>query len=337
MTPGAVEYAPLGDSGVVASTICLGTWAIGGWMWGGTEEDESIRTILAAFEKGVTFIDTAPVYGFGRSEEIVGRALKRYGSRNRVIVATKAGLEWDDKGRVFRNASPLRIRKEVEDSLHRLGTDYIDLYQVHWPDPLVPVEETAAAMAGLLKAGTVRAVGVSNYTPGQMDSFRKVAPLHSVQPPYNLFERQAEEEVLPYAKRHGLAVLAYGAICRGLLSGRMRPDTEFRGDDLRRHDPKFREPRFSRYLQAVSELDALGRERYGCGVLELAVRWVLDRGGVALWGARHPAQLETVARVFGWSLTPRDFADVDEVIRRNIPAPVGPEFMAPPPRKADFG
>ena len=332
MSIDTIEYTRLGNSGISVSRVCLGTWAIGGWMWGGTEEDEAIRTIHSALDKGVTFIDTAPVYGFGRSEEIVGKAVKGYLRRDRVVLATKVGLEWDDKGKVFRNSTRQRILQEVEDSLRRLQTDYIDLYQVHWPDPLVPVEETAQVMAELLKTGKIRSVGVSNYTPAQMDAFRKVAPLHAVQPPYNLFERQIEGDVLPYAKKNGMSVLAYGSICRGLLSGKMKPGIQFQGDDLRRHDPKFQEPRFSRYLAAVSELNELAAKRHGRQVLELAVRWVLDQGVIALWGARHPGQLTRLDQVFGWSLSSQDLQDIDEVIRRNIPEPVGPEFMAPPSR-----
>ncbi len=327
-----IEYAELGNSGIQVSKVCLGTWAIGGWMWGGSEDDESIHTIHAALDRGVKFIDTAPVYGFGRSEEIVGKALKGYLKRENVIIGTKAGLEWDDKGRVFRNSTRQRILKEVDDSLRRLQTEYIDLYQIHWPDPLTPIEETAQVMDELLKAGKIRAVGVSNYTTEQMDVFRKVAPLHSVQPPYNLFERQIEENVLPYAKKNGITVLAYGAICRGLLAGKMKADTPFQGDDLRQHDPKFRAPRFAQYLNAVAELDDMAVKRHGRRVLELAIRWVLDQGTIALWGARHPAQLDPVEQVFGWSLTDQDLKDIDEVIRKNIPSPVGPEFMAPPSR-----
>ena len=146
-----VEYAALGDSGISVSKVCLGTWAIGGWMWGGSEEKESIRTIHAALDCGVNFIDTAPVYGFGRSEEIVGKALREHGQRNHVVIATKVGLDWDEKGRVFRNSTRRRILKELEDSLRRLQTNYIDLYQVHWPDPLEPIEATAQVMAELLK------------------------------------------------------------------------------------------------------------------------------------------------------------------------------------------
>jgi aryl-alcohol dehydrogenase-like predicted oxidoreductase len=328
------EYTQLGDSGISVTRICLGTWAIGGWMWGGSAEDESIRTIRAALDKGINFVDTAPVYGFGRSEEIVGKALKGYVARDQVVVATKAGLEWDASGKVWRNSTRQRIRMEIEDSLRRLQTDYIDLYQIHWPDPLTPIEETAQVMAELLQEGKIRAIGVSNYAPDQMEAFRKLAPLHSAQPPYNLFERQIEQDVLPYAKKHGLAVLAYGSICRGLLSGKMRADSSFQGDDLRQFDPKFRKPRYAHYLQAVAELDQLADKRHDRHVLELAVRWVLDQGAIALWGARHPGQLEAVDRVFGWSLGSGDLQDIDEVIRRNIPEPVGPEFMAPPARNA---
>ena len=327
-----IEYMALSNSGISVSTVCLGTWAIGGWMWGGTDEEESIRTIHTALDKGINFIDTAPVYGFGRSEEIVGKALQSV-KRDQVVVATKVALEWDEKERVFRNSTRQRILKEIDDSLRRLQTDYIDLYQVHWPDPLVPIEETARVMDELLQAGKIRAIGVSNYSPEQMDAFRKVAPLHSVQPPYNLFERQIEQDVLPYAKEHGIAVLAYGAICRGLLSGKMKPDTKFEGDDLRKHDPKFKEPRYAQYLQAVAELDALAQKRHDRHVLELAVRWVMEQGAIALWGARHPGQLNQVEQVFGWSLTAQDLQDIDALISQNVTDPVGPEFMAPPARK----
>jgi aryl-alcohol dehydrogenase-like predicted oxidoreductase len=327
-----METIQIGTSGLTASRIALGTWAIGGWMWGGnTDLDESIRTIRSAIEGGITLIDTAPVYGFGRSEEIVGMALSG-GLRERAVIATKAGLDWRD-GKVRRNSSPARIRKEVEESLQRLRTDYIDLYQVHWPDPLVPIHETAAALARLLKEGKIRAIGVSNYSPLQMDEFREAAPIHSVQPPYNLFERDAERDVLPNAAEHGIAVLCYGALCRGLLTGKITAATEFKGDDLRRKDPKFQEPRFSEYLAAVASLDRYAYERYGLDVLALAVRWVLDQGDtVALWGARRPAQLDPVASAMGWELDERAKQRVDEILLQTVKDPVGPEFMAPPSR-----
>ena len=301
-------------------------------MWGGnTDLDESIRTIRSAIERGITLIDTAPVYGFGRSEEIVGMALAE-GLRDRAVIATKVGLEWRD-GKVWRNSSPARIRKEVEESLRRLRTDYIDLYQVHWPDPLVPIQETAGALARLLKEGKIRAIGVSNYSAAQMAEFRQVAPIHSVQPPYNLFEREAEGDVLPYAAQHDIAVLCYGALCRGLLTGTITSATEFKGDDLRRNDPKFQEPRFAQYLAAVASLDRYARERYGLPVLALAVRWVLDQGDtIALWGARRPAQLDPMDDTMGWEVDERAKARIEGILLETVKDPVGPEFMAPPSR-----
>ena len=314
---------------VVMSRVGLGTWAIGGWMWGGTDETESIRTIHAALDLGITLIDTAPAYGFGRAEEIVGQAL--LGRRHRAVIATKTGLGWKDD-RAFRDARPVRIVAEVEESLRRLRTDVIDLYQVHWPDPMVPIDDTAEAMATLYRAGKIRAIGVSNFAPDDMDIFRRAAPLHTAQPPYNLFERAAETDVLPYAQRHGITTLAYGALSRGLLSGRMRADTRFPEDDLRQHDPKFRAPRFAQYLQAVDALDRLARERFGKRVIHLALRWLLDQPGIgaALWGARRPEQLVPVADVMGWRIDADTMLEIDAILARTIRDPVGPEFMAPP-------
>jgi aryl-alcohol dehydrogenase-like predicted oxidoreductase len=322
----------IGSSGITASRIALGTWAIGGWMWGeDTEVDESIRTIRSAVDRGITLIDTAPVYGFGRAERIVGVALSG-AMRKRAVIATKAGLEWRD-GKVRRNSSPARIRKEVEESLNRLRTDYIDLYQVHWPDPLVPMHETAGALARLLKDGKIRAIGVSNFSAAQMDRFREAAPIHSVQPAYNLFERDAEREVIPYAWRHGMAIVCCGALCRGLLTGKIDAATLLKDDDPRREDPKFQEPRFPQYLAAVASLDRYAHERYGLDVLALALRWVLDQGDtIARWGARHPAQLDRVESTMGWELDEPAKTRIARILAQTVKDPVGPEFMAPPSR-----
>src|SRR5918996_261672 len=194
---------------VNASRIGLGTWAIGGWMWGGTEESEAISTIHTAIDNGINLIDTAPVYGFGHSEELVGKALEG-GRREGAIIATKVGLDWGS-GKILRNSTPARLRRELE------------------------------------------------------------ASLTTIQPPYNLFEREIEKDVLPYAERNGLVVLAYGALCRGLLTRKITAKTEFKGDDLRKVDPKFQQPRLGDYLAAVARLDAFARERYGKTVLALAV------------------------------------------------------------------
>ena len=328
-----MEYILISGTKMTASRIALGTWAIGGWMWGGSDEAESIRTIHAALDKGINLIDTAPVYGFGVSEEIVGKAIEQRGRREDVLIATKVGLEWRN-GSIFRNASRDRIRREVQDSLRRLRTDYIDIYQVHWPDPTVPIEETARAMQALYKEGLIRGVGVSNYSPEQMDRFMAVSELRTVQPPYNLFERQIDRDVLPYVREKGLSALVYGSLCRGLLSGRMQADTKFTGDDLRKSDPKFQPPRYAQYLKAVQQLDALAQKRYGKRVIDLAVRWVLDQPGVsvALWGARHPSQLEAVTDALHWKLDEDALAAIDQILRGAVADPVGPEFMAPPAR-----
>jgi aryl-alcohol dehydrogenase-like predicted oxidoreductase len=330
-----LEYIHIKGTSLVSSRIALGTWAIGGWMWGGTDEKESIRTIHAALNQGINLIDTAPIYGYGRSEEIVGEALRQHGRRENVILATKVGIDWTN-GKIERNSTRQRILQEFEDSLRRLQTDYIDIYQVHWPDPLVPVEETAATLRELYERGQIRAIGVSNHSPEEMERFKAVAPLHTIQPPYNLFEREIERDVLPYAFGRSITALTYGALCRGLLSGAMRTDRQFAKDDMRKTtDPKFQLPHFAEYVNAANRLDAFARERFGKGVIHLAVRWLLDQPGVgiALWGARRPEQLTPINEVSGWSLTPGDCASIDAILRESIRHPVGPEFMAPPARQ----
>ncbi len=330
------EHINIKGTNLNSSRIALGTWAIGGWMWGGSDEKESIRTIHAALDQGIRSLDTAPVYGQGRSEEIVGEALRQHGGRETVIVATKVGLDWT-AGKIERNSTRQRILQEFEDSLRRLQTDYIDIYQVHWPDPLVPIEETAGTLRELYEQSKIRAIGVSNYSPEQMARFETAAPLHTIQPPYNLFEREIERDVLAYALGHNVTTLTYGALCRGLLSGAMHAERQFSTDDLRKSsDPKFQQPHFAEYLDAASKLDAYAREHFGKRVIHLAVRWLLDQPGVgvALWGARRPEQLAPINEVSGWSLTKGDFAAIDTILRESIRNPVGPEFMAPPSRES---
>ncbi len=214
-----------------------------------------------------------------------------------------------------------------------MRTDHIDIYQLHWPDPLVSIEESADAMRSLFEQGKICAIGVSNFSVDQMERFRRVAPLHVLQPPYNLFERGIEADILPYCRQHKIATFGYGALCRGLLSGRMHTDTKFDGDDLRRSDPKFQQPRFAQYLAAVERLDRLAQQRFGKRVIHLAIRWMLDQGiSTALWGARHPGQLRPVDEVSGWSLDAAAKAEIERILRETVTDPIGPEFMAPPPR-----
>ncbi len=325
-----MEQIAIGTSGLTTSRIGLGTWAIGGWMWGGTDEAQSIATIRAAVDRGITLIDTAPAYGFGRSEEIVGKAWAEAGLRDKVQIATKVGLGWRD-GKVYRDSSSAHIRQEIEDSLRRLRTDVIDLYQVHWPDPKTPIAETAQTLETLRREGKIRAIGVSNFSPAQMDAFRAVAKLDAVQPPYNLFEREIEADVLPYAQRTGLTVLSYGSLCRGLLTGKITAATRFTGDDIRQSDPKFQNPRLPQYLAAVRALQSLAQARFGKSVLTLAERWVLDQGPtIALWGARRPDQLDPVSEISGWHIDDATRRDIDAILTRCVTDPVSPEFMAPP-------
>ncbi|RJS23310.1 general stress protein [Corallococcus sp. H22C18031201] len=331
-----MEYASILGISTPASRVGLGTWAMGGTQWGGTDDDESVRTIHAALDLGITLIDTAPAYGFGHSEEVVGRAIAERGGRERIVVATKVGLEQRGDG-VIRNSSRQQLNREVEVSLRRLRTDYIDLYQVHWPDFATPYEETAQALFELQRAGKIRAIGVSNYAIEAMERFRRIAPLSSAQPPLNLFEREALEEIIPWCRAHGVSTLTYGALCRGLLTGTMKEDTRFEGDDLRKTDPKFLPPRYAQYLQAVQRLAQFASERYGKGMLPFAIRWVLDQPGVtvALWGARHPGELAPLREVTGWSLDSEALAYTDSVVSESVRDPVGPEFMAPPERHPD--
>ncbi|MCF8301858.1 MAG: aldo/keto reductase [Bacteroidales bacterium] len=328
-----METTKLHNLPVKASRIGLGTWAIGGWMWGGTDERESIKTIHAALDKGVNLIDTAPVYGFGTSEKIVGKALAEYGKREDIVLVTKVALDWKE-GKPFRNASKERIFKEIDDSLKRLQTDYIDVYMIHWPDPVTPFAETAEAMKQLMDKGKIKSIAVSNYATDQMDEFKKAAPLHVLEPPYNMFERGIEDKIMPYCDVNDIKILAYGALCRGLLSGKMQPGQTFYGDDLRNVDPKFQQDRFPMYLDAVDKLDKFARENYNKSVLHLAVRWMLDKGvDVALWGGRRPDQMDSIDDIMGWHIDESAMIEIDNIINSAITNPVGPEFMAPPSRK----
>ena len=311
-----------------ASRVALGTWAIGGLMWGGTNDADAIDTIHRALDLGINIIDTAPAYGFGHAEEVVGKAIA--GRRDNLLVATKVGIDWSG-ARPRRNSAPDHLREELEASLRRLQTDVIDLYQVHWPDESTGLEETAATLEDFRREGKIRAIGASNFSVEQLTCFSAAAPLAAVQPPYNMFERAAETTVLPFARQHHLTVLAYGSLCRGLLTGAITATTTFKGDDLRNRDPKLQRGRREQYLAAVAKLEALAKDRFGKSILALAVRWVLDRGHtIALWGARKPAQIAPVGDVMGWHIDQETMDEIDRILAETVPDPVGPEFFAPP-------
>jgi aryl-alcohol dehydrogenase-like predicted oxidoreductase len=333
-----IEMTSIPDIAMPVSRLGLGTWAMGGFQWGGSDDDQSVRTIHVVLARGINLIDTAPGYGFGHSEEVVGRALAERGQRDRVVIATKAGLErrGDD---LLRNGTRRQIFEDVEASLVRLRTDYIDLCQVHWPDPETPYEETAEALRDLKQAGKIRAVGVSNHSVEAMERFHSVTPIASAQPPLNLFERQAEMDVIPWCRERGVATLTYGTLCRGLLSGAIGKGTVFTGDDLRQLDPKFLPPRFDQYLSAVGLLERYAHYRYHAGVLALAMRWVLDTPGVsvALWGPRLPSELVPVDELMRFRIDDEARAYIDAILVETVHDPVGPEFMAPAARAIEAG
>ena len=328
----------LGPSGIEVSAVGLGTWAIGGLHWGGTDEAASRAAIVAAVENGINLIDTAPIYGFGRSEEIVGRTLHETGLRDQVVLATKCGLNWtENKHQVWRDSSPEWIRKEINMSLRRLQTDVIDLYQIHWPDNQTPLADTIQTLMELKQQGKIRAIGVSNFSVEQMQRCLSVGAIHEApaldasQPPYNLFERAAETDILPFCHEEQIGVLAYGALCRGLLSGRITKDTAFPVGDLRRADPKFKADRRPQYLKAVARFKKIAEEK-GCTVGQLAIAWTSQQKGVttALVGARDGDQAIENAGALEVQLTQEELDQIDRILDREIKTPVGPDFFAPP-------
>ena len=325
-----MEKIRFGQTELDVSVIVLGTWVTGGWAWGGADEKDSITAILRSLELGINFIDTAPVYGFGKSELVVGKALKEWGQRESVVIATKCGLEWDEKENIQRNSSPARIMEEVDRSLQRLGVDCIDLYQIHWPDSKTPFETSMETMSRLRDAGKIRYIGLSNFNREQIEACLKAGPVHSLQPPYNLFERGIEQELLPFCREKGIATLGYGGLCRGLLTGKFSGNEKFPKGDIRRGDPKFKPDRFKQYVKAVEALKKLAA-KYQTTVAQFALGWALRPEGVTtiLAGARTAKQAEDNAGLGRLRIAPEDLQKVEEILAGHIKTPIGPEFMAP--------
>jgi aryl-alcohol dehydrogenase-like predicted oxidoreductase len=325
-----MDYNELSLKGISVSCVGIGTWAMGGVLWGGTDVEKAVAAVQRGVDMGITLIDTAAIYGFGLSEEIVGKALSVGGRRDKAVVATKFGVIYENE-KVFRDNSSKRVKKEIGNSLRRLKTDHIDIYQVHWPDRKVPFQETAGAMLDLLHSKKIRAIGLSNFSVNEMEEWLRYAPIHTIQPPLNIFERESEREIIPFALKHGISVIAYGSLCRGLLTGKFTLDSSFPSEDMRAgSDPKFQKQNLPRYLAAVEDLRNLA-QAYGKTVPQLAVRWVLEKGcAAALWGVRRADQLEPVSGVPGWRLSEQDMHRIDEIVETHIPVAIGNEFMAPP-------
>ena len=313
-----MDYTVLGRSGLRVSRICFGTWQFGG-EWGAVEREDAIAAVRRALDLGVTFFDTAQAYGFGDSESLLAEALGEDIRRDDVIVATKGGLRPDENGGVERDAGSDWLREGVEESLRHLGIEAIDLYQVHWPDPDVPFEETAAALDELVQAGKIRHVGVSNFDARELAEFERTRPVETLQPPYHLFRREIEEDVLPWCEEHDVGVLAYGPLAHGLLSGRFSPGDELPKDDWRSSSDLFKGEAFERNLETVEALGRFAEER-GATVAQLAVAWTLAQPAVhvAITGARRPDHIEGVAPAAELELGEDDLAEIDRIMESAV-------------------
>jgi aryl-alcohol dehydrogenase-like predicted oxidoreductase len=310
-----LKTAPLGSTGLEITRVGFGAWAIGGagWDggWGAQDDAESIAAIERALELGVNWIDTAAAYGFGHSEEVVRRALD--GVEQRPYVFTKAGLLDGGGGRIVNNLKRDSIRREVEASLSRLGVDAIDLYQIHWPDPDADVEEAWTTFAELKDQGLVHHIGVSNFDVDQLRRAQAIAPVATLQPPYSLVERTVEEEILPFAEREGIGVIAYSPMGSGLLTGAMTREriASLPDDDWRKHDARFSEPALSRHLATVERLEAVA-ERHGTTPGAVAIAWALTNPAVdgAIVGFRRPDQVDPLLSAANLELTADDLSEI---------------------------
>lgn len=315
-----METRKLGYTDLNLTTIGLGTWAIGGggWRygWGPQDDTESMAAIQRALDDGVNWIDTAAVYGLGHSEEVVGKAIQ--GRRHQVCVATKCGRRWGKSPQdIFGRLKAESIRQEAEDSLRRLNIDAIDLYQMHWPDPEGDIEEGWTAMEGLVRAGKVRHIGVSNFSVAQLERILPIHPVASLQPPYSLLRREIEHELLPYCAAHDIGVVVYSPMQAGLLAGRFTREraAALPRDDWRSTSPSFREPELSANLSLVERLKDIA-QRNGRTVAQLAIAWVLRRPEVtaAIVGARRPAQIAETLAAGGWELSPQDVQEIEGLL-----------------------
>ena len=322
-----MEYRQIGESGVTASAITFGAWAIGGWMWGGADRKEALEAILASYELGVTTIDTAPVYGQGVSEEIVGEALKQL-PRDKVQILTKYGMRWDlKKGEFFFNSTdndgnPLEVYRyagkesvilECERCLKRLGTDYIDLFQIHWADPTTPIEETMEAVLTLQNQGKIRAAGVCNYTAEQMKIAETVLSLASSQSPYSMVFRDIEKELVPYCIDNKKAVIAYSPLQRGLLTGKIKPGHQFNEGDTREGNRFYSDENILRINNFLDSLRPLAADK-NASLAQLVIAWTLVQPGItlALVGARNPEQAIQNAKAAEVQLSIEDLQIINE-------------------------
>lgn len=310
----------LGISGLEVSPLAFGTWQLGG-DWGRFAEREAVEAIQFAREQGINLFDTAQAYGFGKSEKLLGRALRDEldKHRKRVVIATKGGLRMEGN-QMVRDSSPEWLRKGVESSLKALGVDYIDLYQVHWPDPDVPFAQTAEALQELVDEKKIRHVGVSNFSAGEMEEFARTRPVETVQPPYSMFRREIKADVLPYAGENDIGVLIYGPLAHGLLTGTMTPETDFAGDDWRNSSPMFNGEEFAHQLRVVRELKRFAEQR-GHTVSQVAIAWALMHPAVhvAIVGSRSKKHIEESIGALNVNLSGDDMGELESILAATIP------------------
>ncbi|MFT3903980.1 MAG: aldo/keto reductase [Niabella sp.] len=324
-----MQYRKLGETDLNVSVITFGAWAAGGWMWGKTERPDAVEAIRAAYDAGVTSIDTAPIYGQGTSEEIVGEAIKGL-PREKVQILTKFGMRWDmAKGEfgfaskdnngndidIYKYAGKESVIKECEDSLRRLGTDYIDLYQIHWPDNTTPISETFEAVAKLIEQGKVRYAGVCNYNAAQMAEAEKTLKLASNQIPFSMVNRDIETETLPYCIEHHKSILAYSPLERGLLTGKITPGYPFQPGDHRASHKHFQPEFIERTNRLLQKIKPIADEK-GATLSQLVLRWTVEKPGItiALAGARNAAQSVQNAKAMDFSLSKEEFDLINEAV-----------------------
>src|SRR5215210_789723 len=318
-----MQTTRLGMTQLEVSRLAFGTWGLGG-DWGVYDKREAVRAIRAARDLGINIFDTAQAYGFGSSERLVGCALagELCAAREDVVIATKGGLRPTRHG-VVRDSSPRWLERGVEESLWALQVEYIDLFQVHWPDPSASFAEIAECLQRLVDQGKIRHFGVSNFDAEQIDEFSQTRLAETVQPPYNLFHREIETDLLPYARDHDVGVLVYGPLAHGLLSGAVDEKTTFAPDDWRSRSPMFRGETFRRALDHVRELEGFARER-GFTVAQLAIAWTLTHPSVhvAIVGSRHAAHVADAVAALDFELSAEDLAEIDLIAGGTMPTSV---------------
>ncbi|MFZ6013186.1 MAG: aldo/keto reductase [Bacteroidota bacterium] len=324
-----MELKSLGDSSVKVTPLAFGAWAIGGWLWGGAEDKEALRAIRASVDLGITSIDTAPAYGFGKSEELVGQALAGV-PRDRYQILTKYGMNWESQqGEFFfdtvdHNNKPLkmykwsgkeRVKNECEASLRRLKTDYIDLYQIHWPDATTPIAETMEAVAKLIEEGKVRAAGVCNYSVQQVEEALKTVNVVTNQVPYSMINRAIEKDIVPQALRKGLGILPYSPLQRGLLTGKIKPDHNFNAGDNRPTTKYYKPENLNRVNAMLDRIKPIA-DAHGATLSQLVINWTANRPAMActLVGARNEAQVKDNAKALDFKLSAEEVLKINRVV-----------------------